>query len=1530
MSQDRDALFLQLLRSRGLDRPSDAPIEKSARSESRLSLAQERMWFLEQLHPEQPTYHVPLALRLSGALDAEVLRAALGDVVARHAALRSVFPSVAGRPRQVIRDDAELPWTVVDVAGLSEEDVLARAEEESRTSFDLAKGPLVRACLLRSGADDHVLVVTFHHIVFDGWSVGVFTRELSEYFAARTEGRPPVLAELPIQFGDFAEWQRDWLDGDVLRELIDHWRQTLDGAPPVLELPADRPRPAVETHRGTHELVAVPADLVSGLREVCAREDVTLFMVLLAAFDVLLARYSGQEDIVVGTPIANRNRAEIEPLIGFFVNTLVLRTDIGGDPTVSELLSRVRASAISAYANENLPFARLVEELRPERDLSRSPLVQVMFALANTPEQDPELPGLTVRPLSVEPGVAKFDLSAFLREEGDEVVGGLEYATDLFDRETVLRFWDHYLMLLRSLADAEPGARISSLVLIPAQERRLLAEGWNATERSWPGAPETLHGLFEAQAARTPDATAVVHGEAVLTYRELDEAANRLARRLPERGVGPESVVGLYCDRGPELITALLAVLKVGAAYLPLDPAQPQPRLAHMLRDSGTRLVLTQDRLAPQLPEDTATLSVDRMDDDPAPTGSPAAAAGAGSLAYVIYTSGSTGVPKGVAIEHRAVVNLIQGLCDDIGLGPGDRLLAVTTPAFDIAALELLGPLARGATVVLADRETVSDGRLLGPFITACGATVMQATPSLWRMLLDSSWAGDPKVRVLCGGEALPPELLDRLLPPVAGVHNVYGPTETTVWSLATALDRSCGGGATVPIGRPLANTRAYVVDRAMELVPLGVPGELCIGGRGVARGYVGLPALTAERFVPDPYGGDGGRLYRTGDIVRYRPDGRLEFLGRSDHQVKLRGFRIELNEIQNVLLQHPEVDSAVAVLREDRPGDARIIGYFTAPEPELRTSDLRQWLAERLPEYMVPALLVQLDALPQTANGKIDRNALPVPGEQRSGSDDAYVAPRSDQEQKLVDLFADVLDLPAQRIGIHDDFFALGGQSLLAVALISRVCSAFGVDLPLSALFTARTVAAFLPVVLAGRRVESAGADSPDEFDFFAIPRAPRDAPLPLAIAQERLWFFEKLRPGTAAYNEPLVLRLGGALDAGLLRGAVEDVVARHEALRSTFPSVGGRPRQVVDEAFALPWSVVDMPGADRQALIARAEQETRAPFDLAKGPLVRACLLRVAPQDHVLVLTIHHAVFDGWSLGILLRELAECFAARTEGRGPKLPELPVQYGDYAVWQREWLADGVLEDLADYWRETLEGAPPVLELPADHPRPAVQSHRGVHEATVLPADVTEGLRELCKREEVTMFMVLLTAFKILLARYSGQEDVVVGTPVANRNRVEIESLIGFFVNTLVLRTDLSGDPSVLDVLDRVRDTAIGAYANQDMPYAELVKELRPPRDPSRSPLVQVMFALANTPDHEPELTGLTVDQFDAEQGVARFDLSLLVKERDDVIAVALEYCTDLFEPATARRLLADYTQVIVEMLRAPDAPLSQLNGISR
>ncbi|MFD0887287.1 amino acid adenylation domain-containing protein, partial [Streptosporangium algeriense] len=807
--------------------------------------------------------------------------------------LRTVFPVRDGRPEQVILHAVEVPWSVEEAADRDEAAVWARLVEAVRVPFDLAVGPLLRVCVLRVGDREHLLALSVHHIVFDGWSQGVLLREWARFYEARLCGEPAGLPVLPVQFADVAVWQREWLAEGGVAEQLGYWRERLAGAPVALELPADRVRPVVQSHQGAFEPLTLEPELVGRLREMCEREGLTLFMVLLAGFKIVLARYTGSTDIVVGTPIANRNRVELEPLIGFLVNTLALRTDLGGDPTVADVLDRVRETCLGAYANQDLPFEQLVEELQPVRDLSRSPVVQVVFSLLNAPWEDPVFPGLSIEPVEADPQVAKLDLSLFFSHAGEALVGGAEYASDLFDAVTVRRLFGHYRMVLESLAGCDPAVvRLSQVDVLSAAERAELVAAGAAQPVRWPG-DGCLHELVQRQADRAPEAAAIVCGDLIWSYRRLEGQANRIARGLRASGVGPGDVVALCVGRTPYLVAGLLGILKAGAAYLPLDPALPDSRVRYMLADAGARVVLGDRDTTAALPVECLELDDPTLWDgyDDTRLDVPVTV---DDLAYVIYTSGSTGRPKGVMIPHAAIVNLAHSMGEHLRLDESDKVLALTTISFDIAALELFGPLTHGGSVVMATRDQATDGRALSTMANTCGVTLIQATPSGWRALLDTGWTSPPEARALCGGEELPLDVANRLTAAFTQVWNVYGPTETTVWSLIAPLR----GDDVVPLGGPLANTSVYIVDDALNLVPDGITGELLIGGTGLAHGYHNRPALTSERFVPDPYGPPGSRLYRTGDLVRRRSNGTLEFLGRADHQIKLRGFRIELGEI--------------------------------------------------------------------------------------------------------------------------------------------------------------------------------------------------------------------------------------------------------------------------------------------------------------------------------------------------------------------------------------------------------------------------------------------------------------------------------------------------------------------------------------------------------------------------------------------------------------------------------------------------------
>jgi amino acid adenylation domain-containing protein len=1069
LSPQKRELLLQRLRQKR-DNVSPQKIKPQPRHSSTfpLSFAQARLWFLEQLEPGNPFYNQSAAVHLLGRLNLAALEQSFNEILRRHEVLRTTFTVVEGQPVQVIAPTLPLTLPVVDLQKLPEAErkgeVLRRATEEGQQSFNLSKAPLLRCTLLRLDETEYVLLFTMHHIISDAWSKGVLLRELAILYEAFSIGKPSPLPELPIQYADFAVWQQQWLQGEVLETQLTYWRQQLEGSPPLLELPTDRTRPPVQTFRGATQSFILPKALTEALKELSKQEDVTLFMTLLAAFKTLLYRYTGQNDILVGSPIANRNRSEIEGLIGFFVNTLVMRTNLGGRPSFREILSRVRNVALAAYAHQDLPFERLVNELQLERDLSHTPLFQVMFEFGNTPISALALPGLTLSLLETKSSTAKFDLSLSMRETEQGLIGSLEYNTDLFDAGTIARMLGHFQTLVASIL-ANPDQCLEDLqILTDAEKQQLLVE-WNDTGADYPQ-NQCVHQLFEAQVEQTPDAVAVVFEDQQLTYRELNARANQLAHHLQKLGVKPEVLVGLCVERSLEMVVGVLGILKAGGAYVPLDPGYPQERLVFMLENANVPVLLTTETLVSRLPDYQA--QVVYLDDDwqeisQESDRNPISKVTTQDLAYLIYTSGSTGKPKGVQILHSALVNFLSAMRLSPGLTQADTFLSVTPLSFDIAALELYLPLIVGARVVVVSREVAADGTRLLERLASSGATIMQATPATWRMLLAAGWQGSESLKILCGAETLNRELAIQLRERGTELWNLYGPTETTIWSTAYKVDSQKSdfrAGEVISIGRPIANTQLYVLDQDQQPVPVGIIGELHIGGLGLARGYLNRPELTSETFISNPFNDvSTSRLYKTGDLVRYRPDGTLEYISRMDYQVKIRGFRIELGEIEALLNQHPGVRETVVLAQEKVQGDKRLIAYIVTDQklaPSI--NDLRRFLKQKLPDYMVPSVFVPLEALPLTPNGKVDRNALPVPDYVCPDIDVAYVMPRNEVEQTIAKIWQDILGV--KQVGIHDNFFELGGHSLLATQVISQMRKIFQVELPLRHLFEAPTVA--------------------------------------------------------------------------------------------------------------------------------------------------------------------------------------------------------------------------------------------------------------------------------------------------------------------------------------------------------------------------------------------------------------------------------------------------------------------------------------
>ncbi len=1512
-----------------------------------LSFAQQRLWFVDRLAPGTATYNMPFPLRLRGPLEVRTLRRTLSEVVRRHEALRTIFAAEGDEAVQVVLPPAPVRFPVADLSGLPaaarEAETRRLAREEARRPFDLARGPLLRAALLRLDDGNHAGLFTLHHVVSDGWSTGVLARELSAIYGAFVRGEASPLPELPVQYADYALWQREWLAGDRLRAQLAFWRERLAGAPPVLELPTDHPARAVVGAVARGVPVVLPPAVSRGVGEAARSEGATAFMVLLAAWQLLLGRYADQEDVVVGTPVAGRTRAELEGLIGFFINTLALRTDLSGDPDFRGLLGRVRDGAMAAFEHQDLPFERLVEELAVERSLVHMPVFQVMFALQNVEAGELRLGEVEMEPLAGKEEASQFALGLGLREDGERIVGTLTFRADLFEEATAGRMLDHFRVLLEGALE-HPGRRVSEIPLLGPRERDRLLREWSppGTRPAGPAVP----ALFAAQAARTPGAPAVSGGEDALTYAALELRSGRLARVLRSLGVAPETPVGIFLEPGPGLLTAVLGVWKAGSAYVPLDPGYPAERLAFLLDDAAVPVVLTQARLAAALPEHGArVVLLDRVLLDPAlPEDAERAPAGddpdpdpevdPDSLAYVIHTSGSTGRPKGVRVTHRSLLATVHAAREAFAFLPADRVLALASFAFDIWLFEAVLPLLAGASVRLLAREQVLRAEGLAAELE--DATVVHAVPALMRRTaheLRASGRTLPRMRrVFVGGDAVPPDLLEEMREvfPAASIHVLYGPTEAAV--ICAAHESRPTDARRQWLGRPLGNAALYVLDRALRPVPVGVPGELCIGGASVARDYLGRPAQTAEKWLPDPFAAEGGaRLFRTGDRVRWTGDGELEFLGRTDTQVKVRGFRIEPGEVEAALAEHPGVEAAAVAVREDpapgAPGTEgrRLVGYVV-PSAEGGPADgaeLRRWLAERLPAHMVPSVFVVLDRLPLTPTGKLDRRALPAPG---AGGAEGYVAPRTAAEELLAGIWASVLHL--ERVGVHDDFFALGGHSLLATRVASRVGEALGTEMPLRLLFEHPTLAG-LAERMDALRGEGAGERLPP------LRPVPRDgSPLPLSFAQQRLWFIDQLQPGAAAYVLPFPLRLRGALEVRALRRALSEVVRRHEVLRTVFVVEGGEPAQSVRPAGPVAFPAVDLAGlgaarGEREAARLAAGEALR-PFDLARGPLLRTVLVRLGPDDHAVLFTLHHVVSDGWSTGVLTRELSALYEAFVRGGASPLPALPVQYADYAAWQRA-RDGGALKEQLRWWTVQLAGAPPELDLPVDRPRRPVAEGPARAVAIALPPELSRELHETARREGATPFMVLLAGFALLLSRYSGQEDVVVGTPIAGRTRVELEGLIGFFVNTLAMRTDVSGTerPSFRGLLGRVREAALGAFHHQDLPFERLVEALQPERSLSRTPLFQVMFALQNVEEGALRLGNLRVEPLSCGEGVTPFDLDLALHAGPGRVAGTLRYRADLFEHATAERMLEHFRLLLEGGLRSPERPVSTLTMLA-
>lgn len=1519
--------------TRSVDGP--APISRDGVLEA--SFQQERLWLLAQLEPASSAYNVPVAIALEGPLDRRQLALALREVIDRHEILRSYLPSAGSRPRLAIAATGRSRLHRVDLRGLRADErehcLRELLHREVRRPFSLEQGPLIRGVLFEVDSERHILLLNQHHTISDRWSTGLMLGELAARYSGPEQRSIEGSGTQPLQYADYAAWQRRRFSARAFDHHLDYWRQKLAAPLPVLELPMARPRQGAPLREAGLLHFHADADLTRRLNSLARSDGATLYLVCLAAFNVLLSRYGEQEDILVGTPVANRLHTEFEPLLGFFANMLVLRADLSGRPTFRQLLERVRRVALEAYDHQELPFEKLVEELNPERDLSRNPLFQIVFILNSDPLPRLRFGALEARPVPLESSGTKFDLLLALQETSDGIEGMIEYSSELFEQGAIERLRDRFLALLAGIAE-QPQTAIDRLPLLSASERAQICDLWNATDRAFPSST-CMHELFVDRANRDQDAIAVSYGDEHLSYRALDRRSADLATRLQRLGQGPGSLVAVAFGRCTEMVVGVLGVLRAGAAYVPLDPSHPAERHRQILESAASALVLTCGGVGAAIAQGRPSVDLDRIPQPETDGIAPTSSAGAEDLAYIIFTSGSTGVPKGVVVQHRPAVNLIDWVNRSYGVGPGDRLLFTTSLGFDLSVYDVFGILAAGAEVHVADEADLGDPARLLDALTTRGISFWDSAPAALQQLVPffSLTGGTHSFLrlVFLSGDWIPLSLPPALAPlfPNAAVIALGGATEATIWSNYFPVGEIDPRWRSIPYGTGIQNARYYALDRHLNLAPVEVPGDLYIGGGCLALGYLGQPRLTAERFRPDPFSGSPGAiLYWTGDRARWQPEGHMEFLGRRDTQVKIRGFRIELGEIESVLRRHPAVRETVAIVREDRPGDRRIVAYIESHEsytasaaPDELAGELDGLAQRSLPEYMVPAAMVFVDSWPVTANGKLDRKRLPSPDLQ--GERPSTSPPSTASELAIAEIWCEVLGVASP--GREDNFFRLGGHSLLATQAVAAVRSRLGVRVALGEIFNAPTLAGF------AARVDELLAESP--VVEAPLERLPREGELEPSFAQERLWFIDRLHPDSAVYNIPGAVRLDGRLDRAVLDRGVQALVDRFESLRTVFPERNGRPVQLIVPRRRQRLPVVDLTGLSagtRRAITRRlAAQDAAGPFSLSTGPLFRSRLISLDEEHHVLLLNVHHIVADAWSIDVLLRDFAAFYAAGVEGREASLDTLTVDYADYAAWQRRRLDGDELQRQLRYWLDRLAGAPPALELPADRPRPnAFRFRGGVHTFTA-ETTLLGQLERIEAAHGVTRFMVLLSAFQTLLHRYTGSTDLLVGTPVANRERTELKNLVGFFVNTLVMRADLSGNPTFLTLLGRTREAVLAAFDNQSLPFERVVEEINPDRDLSRNPLFQVVFMSQNAPSEDRRLPGLELGILALENETAKFDLTLDLTVEGDRIGGRLEYNADLFHPVSMQRLTEHLRVLLSAALRSPERSLAELPLLS-
>lgn len=1542
-------LLLREKKQKAENRPPEstvAPIPKRKQGSSfPVSFIQQRLWFIDQLAPGTPAFNIPLVVRLRGVLDISLLHKAFAQIIQRHDTLRTGFSAFEGTPLQVISPLATLEVPIVDLRAVPQEErmqgVQKRVTQDCQRSFNLAEPPLFHVTLVLLDHDDQVLIIVMNHLVGDFWSIRLLVKELAHLYEAYSTGQALSLPELPIQYADYATGQREWLQGPACQQELAYWKNQLEGMPEELDLPLDYPRPAMQSIWGAKHRARIPKMVGERLRAIGRQHGASLFMTLLAGWKALLCRYTGQEDLVVGAPVANRNRSEYENMIGPFVNSVLLRTDLSGNPPFLDLLARVRTMVFDAFSHQDFPFERLVEVLQPPRNMSRNPLYQTDIILQNAPGGIYRVTGMTFEPLPVETGTAQLDVSLDLRDEADGIAVALEYDNDLFRLDTIVRMVAHYMRLLEKVAE-NPGLHLSQIpLLLETEERQLLVE-WNGTARAF-DLDVVYSQLFEDQVRERPNEIAVRCDNRELTYAQLNRRANQLAHWMVQEGAGPEAVVALQAPRSIDLLAGILAAFKAGAAYMPLDPQHPAARHLQVLRQSRAPLVVSAKACLHVLQEAVNQIEPQRaprilLFEEPAidsfPGDNPPHLCAPENLAYVLFTSGSTGVPKGVMIHQRGMINHLLANIEALGMTSSDVMAQTASQCFDISVWQFLAPLILGGRVhIFTDDTTGNPPRMLRE-VDRNGVTIFETVPSLLQVALTETRGADsPKLQalrwLLPTGEAVSAQLCREWFKqyPTIPLMNAYGPSEcsddVTLYPLHQPPKED---SLRVPIGVPVANLQVSILDANFGLTPIGVPGELCVRGVGVGRGYLGQPDRTAAVFVPDPFSKKAGaRMYRSGDRARYLANGHLEFLGRMDFQVKVRGFRIELGEIEAVLRNHEAVQDTVVIAREDTPGDRRLVGYVVLRHStSCEAKKLELYLKERLPEYMAPASFVFLDRLPLSPSGKVDRKLLPAPEKESSAQN--FVAARNHVEEVLAGMWADILG--TERVSVERNLFELGAHSLLVTQIVSRIRKAFAVEPPLRAFFEYPTVAGMAGMI-EKLKADAEGLSAPP------LVRIPRTGNYPLSFTQESMWFLDQTEQNLTAYNVPGAVHLEGVLNPVALEAGFNEVLRRHEILRTTYDIAEGKPVQTIHppSRFALP--LVDLTALrpehrENEALKIGRENAQRT-FDLLRGPVLRAFLMRLDRERHLLAVTTHHIAYDMWARELFIYELGALYQQYVKGLPSSLEEPEIQWVDYASWLRNWMKGEVLERQLSYWRKKLAGAPRFIDLPIDLPRPPVQSYKGTRLPLDLPLEAVRGLRAIARKCGVTQFITVLAAFKTLLRRWTGDEHIVLGIPIANRNRLDEEKLMGFMANTLVFNTDLVGNPTFVELLERVRETSLGAYAHQDLPFELLVQDLQPERSLHRPPIFQVSLNyMLRYSAPTVNLSDLTLRLEFLYSGGTPFDITVNVWETGDGLKGLLEYCSVLFRHSTITSLVQYFRRLMENIVANPEQRIGEISLLAQ